>query len=398
MKFRKIFFKTEEILNLEKIVFILGPRQVGKTTFLKYLFDKVKTPNKAFLNLENFKYREIFSDIGTFEKFLSTIKIKWNEKIYLFLDEFHKVRGIDKFLKIIYDDYPFVKVIASGSNNLEINRKITESLAWRKRVYMLYSLDFDEFISWKENIDLDRVKNFILNPINKSLILQYLDEFLKFWWYPEVVLAKSEEEKKKILEDIFSYWFNKDIILETDKLYEIKQLIKYLSFSFGDILNMSSLASLVNISVPTVKRLIYLLEETFNIFLLRPFFRNKIKELKKSPKIYFFDLGFRNWIIDRYEFSLDEKWYLFEGFIIQELIKRWYRLDNLKFWRTKDWRYEVDLIVENKNIAIEIKYKLEKKVKKTDYKSLVKFKDVYDNFETILLNLDNFYEIIINNF
>jgi len=393
MKFRKIFQKKDEILSLDKIVFILWPRQVWKTTFMKYLYSQIETKNKYFLNLENFKNQEIFVSVENFEKFVKSI-YDGNWKLYLFLDEFHKVKNIDQFLKIIYDDYSFVKVIASWSNNLEINKKIKESLAWRKRVYMLYPLDFEEFLIWKENLDLKEVSKFILNPINRKLVLEYLEEFMIWWSYPEVVLIKDFSEKKQVLEDIFSFWFNKDIILETEKIYETKELIKYLSFSLWDILNMSSLANFVNLSVPTIKRLIGLFEETFIIFLLRPFFRNKLKELKKSPKIYFFDFGFRNWLIDRFSFSNEEKWFLFENFIIQELIKKWYKLDNLKFWRTKDDRYEVDLIIENKKLAVEIKYKTKDKIKKSDYKNLKKFKEFYSDFETILINLDNFYEIL----
>ena len=395
MKFRKILLKKDEILDINKIVFILGPRQVWKTTFLKYLYNQLETKNKYFLNLENFKNQEIFRSIESFEKFLN-VSYTWSWKFYLFLDEFHKVKGIDRFLKIIYDDFPFVKVIASWSNNLEINRNIKESLAWRKRVYMLYPLDFEEFLIWRENLKFDEVEKFILNPINKKLILEYLEEFIRWGSYPEVVLTKTVEDKKQVLEDIFSFWFNKDIILETEKLFEAKELVKYLSFSLWNILNMSSLSSFVNLSLPTVKRLISLFEETFIIFLLRPFFRNKLKELKKSPKIYFFDFWFRNWLIDRFVFSNEEKGLLFENFLIQELIKKWYKINSLKFWRTKDERYEIDLIIETKKLVIEIKYKPADKLKKSDYKNLEKFKQIYPDFTTVLVNLDNFYEILKN--
>ena len=135
------------------------------------------------------------------------------------------------------------------------------------------------------------------------------------------------------------------------------------------------------------------MKETFIVFEQRPFFRNKLKEINKSPKLYFLDPWFRNWFINRFEFFQDEYWNVFENFIFSDLIKTKFKYDELKFWRTNDERYEVDLIIESENKAIELKFK--EKIKDSDLRGLNEFKKLYSDFETKVINKNNFYKEII---
>lgn len=217
------------------------------------------------------------------------------------------MQDIDTILKLISDEMPFVKVILSGSNNMEINKNIRESFAGRKRVYYMWPLDFDEFIIWKEKIDGEEIGAYKRNLAHKNKLLKYLEEFMVWGGYPEVVLAQNEQEKKQVLSDIFDFWFNRDIVLYTQKMYEFKEQTKQMSFRLGNTLNYSEIASLSNLSSPTVKIFIEILRETFIVFTLKPFFTNKLKEINKAPKLYFLDPGFRNWFIGRFDFSQDEK-------------------------------------------------------------------------------------------
>jgi len=209
-------------------------------------------------------------------------------------------------------------------------------------------------------------------------------------WYPEVVLAKGSEEKKQILHDIFDFWFNRDIVLYTQKMYEFKELTKQLSFGNWNILNYASLAGLANLSAPTVKSFIEILKETFIVFSLRPFFNNKLKEINKSPKLYFLDTWFRNYFINRFDFAKDELGVLFENALLSDLIKKWYSYDNLKFWRTNDEKYEVDLILEDEKRAFEFKYKNTTKI--SDRRWLDNFLKKYNEFNWEIINKDNFYK------
>lgn len=391
MLFRKIFLKEKEILENNKIVFLVGPRQVGKTTFLKKMFNSLQTFNKKFLNLENFEYHRFFRDFSSIESYIKSI-YSGDGKFYLFLDEFQKVKNIDVILKLIYDELPFVKVVLSGSNNIEINKNIKESFAGRKRIYYMWPLDFEEFIIWKEKISFKELELFFKDQANFGKIQNYLEEFMIWWGFPEVVLSQTDEERKQVLSDIFDFWFNRDIVLYTQKLFEFKELTKQLAFWMWNILNYSELASLSNLTSPTVKKFVGILEETFIVFTQRPFFRNKLKEINKSPKLYFIDPGFRNWFINRFDFSHQEKWVLFENFVLSSLIKKWKKTDEMKFWRTNDEKYEVDLVLELEKEAYEIKFKFD--IKEKDLKWLKKFSQLYPEFETEIINRNSFLEVI----
>ena len=127
-------------------------------------------------------------------------------------------------------------------------------------------------------------------------------------------------------------------------------------------------------------------------FIKTPFFNNKLKEINKSPKLYFYDFWFRNWFINRFDFSSEEKWILFENMILSEFIKKWHNFDSLKFWRTNDEKYEVDLVFDLENKFFEFKYKDE--LKQTDKRWIEKFKELYPNFEWKIIYKENFLEII----
>lgn len=391
MYFRKIYNKVDEIINNKKIIFIIWPRQVGKTTFLKKIYDSLETKDKQFLNLENFEFHSYFQSFSNFQNFVNS-NYSWNWTYFLFLDEFQKVQNIDTILKLIFDEMPFVKVILSGSNNIEINKNIKESFAWRKRIYNMFPLDFDEFLIWKENLKIEDLESFKKNLVNKNKVLNYLYEFMTWWGYPEVVLAKSNEEKKQVLSDIFDFWFNRDIVIYTQKLFEFKELTKQLSFRLWNVLNYTEIASLSNLSSPTVKSFIEILKETFIVFTQKPFFNNKLKEINKAPKLYFLDFWFRNWFINRFDFSNEEKWILFENMILTEFIKKWYGMDSLKFWRTTNEQYEIDLVLDLENKFFEFKYK--EKLKDSDKRWIKKFSELYPNFEWEIIYKENFLKIV----
>jgi uncharacterized protein len=321
------------------------------------MYDSLPANNKTWLNLENFEYHSFFRDFSSMTSFLRS-QYDGHGTLYLFLDEFQKVKNIDTILKLVYDELPWVKVIASGSNSIEINKNIHESFAWRKRVYAMYPLDFDEFLLWRGEIEeISEMKRYYDNPLNTKKIASYLEEFMIWGGYPEVVLTPDPQEKQLVLEGIFDYWFNRDIVLYTDRLPEFKELLKQLAFQLGNTLSYTELGTLTHLTGPTIKRFVMILEEIYICFQISPFFHNKLKELSRSPKLYFYDPGCRNIFIRRFDFSSSELGTLFENFIFTEFLKRWYNLSDLKFWRTKNEQYEVDVIIPHEDRAIECKYR-----------------------------------------
>ena len=390
MQFRKKEKILQENLENRKIVFFIWPRQVWKTTILKKIFWDLETDKKLFLNLEILDYHKFFQDFSKIKELLfkNWFSENW-ERFYLFLDEFHKVKNISWILKSLYDEFENLKIVVTWSNNIEINKNISESFAWRKRVLNCYSLDFEEFVIWKEKISEDFVKNFIENPLNKAKVDLYLEEFISYWWYPEVVKSENIAEKKQVFQDIFSFWFNKDILPEIKKDYKFNQFLKNLAFRNWELLNLNKIAQEIWVWQPTVEKYFYLLQESLLVYPVRPFFSNKLKEIVKMPKFYFWDIWFRNFLINRFEFLDVEKWLLFENFIFSEFLKSWIFYENIKFWRLKTWTNEVDFILEDEKKAFEVKYRDEEK--KEDFKWLKKFLDIYKNFSWNVLNKKNFF-------
>ena len=395
MKFRKKYKIIEENLENRKIIFFIWPRQVGKTTILKEIFNNLDTKNKLFLNLEILDYHKYFESFENIQNLLLKNWFNNENKFYLFLDEFHKVKNISWVLKSLYDEFENLKIIVTGSNNIEINKNITESFAGRKRVINCYSLDFEEFIIWKEKFNPEEISSFIENPLNKWKINLYLEEFLIYGGYPEIVKTSDIEDKKQIFADIFSFWFNKDILPEIKKDYKFNDFLKQVAFYNWELLNLNEIAKNIWVSQPTIANYIFLLEQSLILYPVRPFFKNKLKEIIKMPKYYFSDIWFRNFLINRFVFINTEFGILFENFIFSELLKKGFYYGDIKFYRTKNGSTEVDFILELKNTAYEIKYK--DKLKDSDLKWLKQFNLSYPDFETKVINKNNFYEELIKN-
>ncbi len=393
MRYRKNISVLSNTLKERKIIFLLWPRQVWKTTLLKNIFDNVDTLKKLFLNLEIIDYHEYFRDYSSINNLLLKNWFNKNEKFYLFLDEFHKVKNIDWIIKSLFDEYENIRIILSWSNNIEINKNIKESFAWRKRVINMFPLDFEEYIVWKENINIEEVKIFIQNPLNNGKINFYLEEFMIWWGYPEVVLQEKIEDKKQVLQDIFSFWFNKDILIEIKETYKFNNFIKQLSIRNWGLLNLNEISTQVWVSQPTWEHYFDLMFKSLLLYPVRPFFTNKLKEIVKMPKFYFIDNWFRNFLMWRYEFIQDEKWLLFENFIFSELLKKWVGHENIKYWRTKNWVQEVDFILEYSKTAFETKFK--DNISKKEFSWLNAFIKDYEWFDTKVISKNNFYDLKI---
>lgn len=371
---RKLYKKIVEQSEDRKISLIIGPRQVGKTTILKQLFDEFSRKHKClFLDLDILSNYE---KVSSFEGLLNTIKLdgyddRQKDFFHLFIDEFQHYPGFVMVLKNIYDHTNNVKVYASGSSSMHIKDQIQESLAGRKIINILFPLDFEEFLIFKQDTQaLEMYYNTV--KLQGSLIKQlgklrsYLDEFLIYGGYPEVVLSI---DKKRIFESIFDLFIKKDLIdyLSMDKLLQNKRLIELLAVNHGQKIKVEELAASTSLKVWDVKKFLQILSDTHLIYELRPYFTNKNKEIVKMPKIYFIDNGVRNYFINNFNVPKlrADAGILFETFVLSELLKNGF---DLRFWQDKN-KNEVDFVT--KELAIEVKYK--DILKNEDHKGL----DVY---------------------
>ncbi len=402
MNKRKLFDKLLAQKGNKKISLVLGARQVGKTTLLKALYGHLSTNlrnNGLFLDLDIFTN---FEKISTYENLINTLKLNGYQEaqkkfFYLFLDEFQRYEVLTIIMKNIYDAHNNIKIYASGSSSIKIKDNIQESLAGRKIINVLYPLDFEEFLWFKEakeaNIEIKNIKKLSGENLHKlaAKLSLLLEEFLVFGGYPEVALQKTANDRMEVLKSIFDLYVKKDLVeyLKIEKILKVKKLIEYLAINNGQKTKYEEVSQICALSHEEVNNYIELLRETYLLCILRPFFTNKNKELVKIPKIYFIDNGVRNFFINNFN-SIglrSDAGFLFEGYVISELIKAGIDTEFLKFWQDKN-KHEVDIIIDNlKNqMPIEIKFKVT--LRNEDFIGLKAFSHEYKSTKNLyLINL-----------
>jgi len=395
-KDRHIYSSLEKHKDNQKITILVGARQVGKTTLMTALYEKVRNQHRAlFFDLDIYSHYE---KVSSYENFINTLKLNGYEarekdRFFVFLDEFQRYADISRVLKSVCDHHPRVKIYASGSSSLSINEQIQESLAGRKRIVPIYPLSFAEYLNFREQYDLiqqlERLSNIRSDSLPKLIpdAFRELEQFLIYGGYPEVALAPASE-KRDVLESIFDLYVKKDLVdfLKIERISHAKTLIHQLAVNHGQETKYSQLAQVAGIDEKTAKNYLEVLRETFIITVLRPWFTNRNKELVKMPKIYFQDSGVRNYFINNFNpgHIRPDMSFLFEGFVISELIKDGFPAQNIKFWRTKA-QYEVDLVLEEGAIVkpVEIKYK--KQLRASDGRGLQQFKAAYPKSQDLFM-------------
>jgi len=402
IKNRFIFSEVEHNIYSEnnKVVVLLWPRQVWKTTIMKYFVSELekKMEKVMFLDLDIYKNYE---KVENYNKFINYLKINWYDEVddnyyYVFLDEFQKYKDFTKVLKNIYDNNSNIKIIVSWSSSLTIKNNVSESLAWRKRIINIYPLKFKEFLLFKNEQKLyDNYENisklkwkWLYSSLENYYVLLY--EFMIFGWYPAVVLEDNYVEKQKILADIFDLFIRKDLweYLKIDKIKVVKDILKFIAINNWWKIRYQEIAEISNVSMHTIKNYIEILKELFLFIELKPYYTNKNLEIVKMPKIYFIDNWVRNYFIKNFiELDLrQDKWELFEWFVLWEFIKIWVDVDSIKYWNDKNKR-EVDVIIDNISEIIPYEIKFKKIIKSKDLLWLKVFTKKY-NVKWNLINLD----------
>ncbi|MBC8486172.1 MAG: ATP-binding protein [Bacteroidetes bacterium] len=405
---RIIFDDIIKHLPKKEFTIITGARQTGKTTILKQLFNTIKKQNKEvfYLTLEkeevlqeiNNNPENIFQYTG---KIANPLYEDVSETIYLLLDEIQYADNPSNFLKYLYDTYsPNLKIIATGSSSFYIDKKFKDSLVGRKRLFHLKTLNFDEFLVFKDKIDLKHElektrERQEYKSVRYAEIMHYLSEYLTFGGYPNVVLAQSDEEKINVLEEIKNSYIKRDIL---DSKVENRQafynLLNILAGQTGNLLNKNMLSKSLRIDLSTVENYLYILQKNFHIELVKPFFRNIKKELIKMPKVYFNDIGLLNIFLNRFQVFVkrEDKGSLLENYVYIRL-REIYRQDDIKFWRTASGN-EVDFVVSEtfgKGKAFEVKYNANLLIK-SKYKL---FRNTYPDYPLKIIQFDFSTEPVI---
>ncbi|MCD6367799.1 MAG: ATP-binding protein [Candidatus Aenigmarchaeota archaeon] len=398
---RRIEDRIKKFIKRREIICIRGARQVGKTTLLKMLEKMVKS-DKAFINLDLVTHRRNLEEnpIDFVERFK-----KPKRRLTLFLDEIQRVKDAGEKLKIIYDEFSDVKMFISGSSSLEIKTNVFPQLVGRLFVFDLFTFDFLEYISTKDD-GLARIlskkqkslKNFIEGnrniknverPSFTDQFTKYLKEYLIFGGYPEVVKSNKYEEKEFILKNIYNLYLEKDIIsfFRIEDTSKFEDVLRMLAFNTSNVISLSSISSDIGINYKKSEEFLTILEHSYIIYKIRPFHKNMTTEIKKSPKIYFLDIGLRNSIIDNFSKfeSRTDGGALLENFVLRELITNFHGW-KINYWRTTGGA-EIDFILTKKDEVIPIEVKMSGN---TLGKGFYSFLKRYKPKKGIIVTLDKF--------
>jgi predicted AAA+ superfamily ATPase len=368
---RKIQKSLENSLFQGKVIILYGARQVGKTTLVKEIQKKF-ADEAVYFNCDEPDIRQALTDKTSTElkEFLGNRKL-------VILDEAQRVNNIGLTLKLLIDSYPQMQIIATGSSSFDLSNKIAEPLTGRKFEFHLYPLSLEELKSIYSNMEIDRL----------------IEQRMIFGMYPEIVNAQGDSGAR--LKELARSYLYKDILqFQNIKNNEaIEKLLQALALQISNEVSYNELAQMTGIDKNTVSSYIQILEKAFIIFRLGPFSRNLRNELKKLRKIYFYDTGIRNVLINNLNpLNLrQDRGALWENFIISERLKFNNNNDkspNAYFWRTLQGQ-EIDYLEDanGKISAYEFKWQKDKlrqpKAFVAAYKSEVK-----------LINRENYREFV----
>jgi len=352
---RDITIKAQEYLKDDDILLFTGARQAGKTTILRQLAERVekKHGNLYFLNLEDPDYRSLLNQSPKNLFKIFTIDLK--KRNFIFIDEVQYLNDPSNFLKYMYDEYRGrIKLLVSGSSAFYIDRKFKDSLAGRKRIFHVKTLSFREYLRFKNETDILQKDFRSLGISDHDRLSVHLYEYMTYGGYPRIVLA-SAHEKIDLLSEIAYSYIKKDIYEASIRQEDIFfKLFKILSSQIGNLVNLSELAHTLGVSKTAIDNYLYIMQKSFHIALVKPFYRNIRKELTKMPKVYFFDTGLRNFFASNFKSFVirDDKGALLENMVFRQLIEK-YPVDEIRFWRTSQGQ-EIDFIADAKE-AIEVK-------------------------------------------
>ena len=375
-------------MSSKKVILVLGARQVGKTTLVKNISKKLEKDRKKILYLN--------CDIEEDYNAINTTSIAILEKLFLLpkidiliIDEAQRLDNPGLTLKIIYDNFPTIKILATGSSSFDLKNKLSDPLTGRYLDFTLYPFSFTE--------SLGANKPSLPKVILKNRSDALLSQVMLYGMYPDIYLESNPQQKQLLLDKIVESYLFKDILTfqRIKNSQAIKDLTRALAYQIGSEVNENELANRLKIDRKTVVSYLEILEKSYVIVNSHPYSKNPRREIGKNYKIYFVDLGIRNSLIgDFNNLSLrKDSGFLWENFLFMERRKLFANTQkNLSsyFWRSYSGA-EVDYIekVTNKDIqAFEFKYS-----GNTLSKGAGAFTNLYKT-GVKLINKDNYLEFI----
>lgn len=358
-----------------KIIVIYGARQVGKTTLVKELLKELAVKS-GYFDCDEIDIRTSLTD-----KTSTELKSFLGDNKLVVLDEAQRVKNIGLTLKLLVDHFPELQVIATGSSSFDLSNEISEPLTGRKFEFHLFPFSLEEGSENFSHLELGRL----------------LPRRLIFGMYPEVFLSGGREEGEILREIAGSYLYKDVLSYQRIKNPEtLEKLLRALALQIGNEVSYNELSNTIGVDKKTVSSYIRILEKAFIIFRLGPLTRNLRSELKKLRKVYFYDLGIRNAIINNFnplELRQDVG-ALWENFMIAERIKRNKNhglICNTFFWRTHQ-QQEIDYIEERQGtfLGFEFKWRGRK------YRVPRKFLNAYPESSVQIITRENYRDFVFS--
>lgn len=360
-------------LGKGKAILLVGPRQVGKSTLLK-IIQKEYDQESVILNCDEPDIRRMLEDVTS-----DQLKAIIGKSTLVMIDEAQKVENIGQTLKLIVDSLTNIQVIATGSSAFELRNKTNEPLTGRKFEFNLFPFSIAELVGHHGRIVENRM----------------LERRLIFGLYPEVVNNPGNEQEN-LIELINSYLYKDILSFQNIRKPELlDKLLTALALQMGQEVSYNELGQLLGVDKATIVKYIELLEKCFVVFRLSSFSRNLRNELKKSRKIYFYDNGVRNAILNNFSplaLRLDVG-ALWENFMVSERIKQIsYNRDYRKsyFWRTQT-QQEIDLLEEKDGVLYAFEFKWNDKKQSRIPGS---FSEAYPNHQFEIVSPNNYIDFL----
>lgn len=372
---RQLQSVIESQLFKGKAVVVIGARQVGKSTLLREIALKQAT-TYLMLNCDEPEVKEMLQSINTTElrQLIGSNKI-------VFIDEAQRVPNIGMTLKLIVDNFSDVQLLVSGSSSLELHNKLSEPLTGRKYEYNLYPISTKELYDAKGLLYLK----------------QSLEQRLIYGSYPDIVVNSGEA--KELLMNLSQSYLYKDLLTLEDirRPVLLEKLLVALALQVGSEVSYNELAQTIGSDSKTVEKYIDLLEKCYIVFRLSAFNRNLRTELKRGKKVYFYDNGVRNAVLQNFApLALrNDSGALWENFFISERIKHnHYSRSYIKsyFWRTTQ-QQEIDYIEERDGqfSVFELKWN----PRKANAVIPVSFRATYSVAHESVVTPDNYLEYLL---
>lgn len=368
---RKLEKAISERLFKGKTIILSGPRQVGKTTLIKKVLEDRRF---LFLDGDDPLVRSRLSTPSTEE-----IRAIAGTHTLVFVDEAQRIENIGLTAKIIHDQFPDIQLILSGSSSFELKNRTNEPLTGRKWEYFLFPISYEEYE----------------DSISYISALGDLENRLVYGFYPDVLNHKGEE--REILNELSQSNLYKDILANGNikKPDVLEKILRALAFQVGSEVSYNEIAQLTGVDKNTVSNYIHLMELAYIIIPLTSFSRNLRNEIKTNRKIYFYDNGIRNAIIQNFNpIELrNDVGALWENFLVTERLKHngYHRkFTNSYFWRTVQ-QQEIDYVEEVDGIITGYEFKWNPKAKA---KIPQKFIETYDA-KVNVVSKENFRDFVL---